>query len=150
MRLKALLVSFSAAVLLSVSFAQADDSVFNAATATGPDLTSIRTKIKAQDFTGAVKELSAIPEGSKNADVQNLLGFSLRKSGDWKTALIHYTKALELDPKHKGALEYLGELYADRGEMDKARENLGRLENLCPKGCEELDDLKKAIAAKAK
>ena len=31
--------------------------------------------------------------------------------------------------------------------MDKARANLAKLENLCPQGCEEREDLAKAIAA---
>ena len=37
----------------------------------------------------------------RHADVHNLLGFSLRKTGD-------YAKALDFDADHKGAHEYLG------------------------------------------
>ena len=32
-------------------------------------------------------------------------------------ALAHYGKALELKPEHRGANEYLGELYLDLGRM---------------------------------
>ena len=68
------------------------------------------------------------------------------KSGDRKTALTYYHKALDFDPDHKGALEYLGELYVETGDLPKARANVARLEKLCPNGCEELSDLRKAIA----
>jgi Flp pilus assembly protein TadD len=87
-----------------------------------------------------------IDNGVQHADVYNLLGFSLRKNGDLKTAYTFYKKALDFDPEHKGALEYLGELYVQTGELAKARENVVLLTKLCPQGCEELEDLQKALA----
>jgi Flp pilus assembly protein TadD len=112
-----------------------------------PDLTAVRAKIKAEDFKGAVADLNGlVDKGVQHADVYNLLGFSLRKSGDTKTAQTFYKKALEFDPDHKGALEYQGELFVQIGDLDKARDNEAKLAKLCPKGCEQLDDLKKAIA----
>jgi Flp pilus assembly protein TadD len=112
-----------------------------------PDLTAVRAKVKAQDFKGAVADLNAlVDKGLQHADIYNLLGFSLRKSGDLKTAQTFYRKALEFDPNHKGALEYQGELYVQIGELTKARDNAARLAKLCPQGCEELADLQKAIA----
>ncbi|TPN64274.1 tetratricopeptide repeat protein, partial [Mesorhizobium sp. B1-1-5] len=53
--------------------------------------------------------------------------------------------ALELQPDHKAAHEYLGELYVETGDMDKAKEQLASLEKLCPAGCDELSDLRQAI-----
>ena len=112
-----------------------------------PDLRPVRTKIRAKDWTGATAELHAmIDRGIQNADVYNLLGFSLRNGGDYQSAYTFYRKALEFDPEHKGALEYLGELYVKTGEVTKAQENVVRLKQLCPQGCEELEDLEKAIA----
>lgn len=112
-----------------------------------PDLTVIRARIEAKDFKAAIAGLNVMVEqGERHADVYNLLGYSLRKSGDPKTALTYYCKALDFDPDHKGALEYLGELYVEMGEMAKAEENRARLAQLCPEGCEELDDLVKAMA----
>ena len=112
-----------------------------------PDLTSVRAKIKAKEFTSAIADLNGlIDKGVQHADVYNLLGFSLRKSGDLKTAYTFYKKALDFDPEHKGALEYLGELYVETGQVDKAKENLALLKKLCPGGCEELADLEKAVA----
>jgi tetratricopeptide (TPR) repeat protein len=87
-----------------------------------------------------------IDAGVQHADVYSLLGYSLRKTGDTKTALTFYRKALEFDPDHKGALEYSGELYVQLGDLEKAQANVARLVELCPQGCEELDSLQKAIA----
>jgi Flp pilus assembly protein TadD len=117
-------------------------------TADAPDLTSVRAKIDAKDYTGALAELRDLAEDHQQADVYNLLGFTLRKTGDFKTSLTYYTKALELQPDHKGAREYLGELYVETGNMDKAKEQLATLKQLCPSGCEELEDLQKAIDTK--
>lgn len=122
-------------------------AVDTASTSDAPDLTAIRAEIDAKDYGAAIAGLNGlIDQGVKHPDVYNLLGYSLRKSGDRKTALTFYQKALEFDPDHKGALEYLGELYVEMGDMGKARENVARLEKLCPQGCEELSDLKEAIA----
>ena len=115
-----------------------------------PDLTAVRAKIKAKDFKSALADLNGmVDKGVQHADVYNLLGFSLRKSGDFPKALTFYKKALDFDPEHKGAHEYLGELYVETGELPKAREHLAVLERLCPQGCEEREDLAKAIAAVA-
>ena len=75
-----------------------------------------------------------------------ILGFSLRKTGDYKQAYTYYRKALDFDPDHKGALEYLVELFVETGQLDKAKENVVRLQALCPSGCEELADLEKALS----
>jgi tetratricopeptide (TPR) repeat protein len=115
-----------------------------------PDLTSVRAKIKAKDFKGALAELMPMLETHQHADVYNLVGFSLRKTGDYKQAYTFYRKALDFDPAHLGALEYLGELYVETGKVEKARENVAVLKRLCPFGCEELEDLEKAIAAAPK
>ncbi len=113
------------------------------------DLTSVRAKIAAKDYRAALDELRDLAEDNQQADVYNLLGFTLRKTGDFKTSLTYYTKALELQPDHKAAREYLGELFVETGNMDKAKEQLAELTRLCPGGCEERADLEKAIAAKA-
>ena len=116
-----------------------------------PDLTAVRAKIKAREWKAAIDDLYGLIDSNvQHADVYNLLGFSLRKSGDLKTSYTFYRKALEFDPEHKGALEYLGELYVQTGEIAKARENLALLEKLCPSGCEEREDLEKAIASAGK
>jgi Flp pilus assembly protein TadD len=124
-------------------------AVDNLSSTDAPDLTSVRAKIRAKDYTAALSELRDLAEDVQQADVYNLLGFTLRKTGDVKTSLTYYTKALELQPDHKAAREYLGELYVETGNMEKAKEQLAVLSKLCPSGCEEREDLQKAINAKS-
>ena len=124
-------------------------AVDNMSSTDAPDLTSVRAKIKAKDYTAALAELRDLAEDTQQADVYNLLGFTLRKTGDFKTSLTYYTKALELQPDHKAAREYLGELYVETGNLAKAKEQLAILAKLCPSGCEEREDLQKAISAKS-
>ena len=124
-------------------------AVDNMSSTDAPDLTSVRAKIKAKDYAAALAELRDLAEDVQQADVYNLLGYTLRKTGDVKTSLTYYTKALELQPDHKAAREYLGELYVETGNMEKAKEQLAVLGKLCPGGCEEREDLQKAISAKS-
>jgi len=122
-------------------------AVDNVTSRDAPDLTSVRAKIKAKDFKGALAELTPMLATYQHADVYNLMGYSLRKTGDYKQAYTFYRKALDFDPDHKGALEYLGELYVETGQIEKAKENIVRLQQLCPSGCEELADLQRAVSA---
>ena len=122
-------------------------AVDTATTREAPDLAAVRAKVKAKEWKAAIADLNGlVDKGVQHADVYNLLGFSLRKSGDLKTAYTFHKKALDFDPDHKGALEYLGELYVETGQLAKAREHVVLLHKLCPQGCEELEDLEKAIA----
>jgi len=125
-------------------------AVDNVTSKDAPDLASVRAKIKAKDYKAALAELTPMLDKHQHADVYNLMGFSLRKTGDQKQAYTFYRKALDFDPQHRGALEYLGELYVETGQFDKARENVAQLKKLCPAGCEELADLEKTIAAASK
>jgi len=117
-----------------------------AASKDAPDLSAVRGKIKAKDWAGAVADLRKLAETNQHADVYNLMGFSLRNLGQYAEARTYYGKALDFDPQHKGAHEYLGELYIKTGEMDKARAMVVKLQTLCPAGCEELDDLRNDVA----
>ena len=145
MKTYALLISL---LLVGASVAATDALAIDTVTSRdAPDLTSVRAKIKAKDFKAAIVELTPMLETHQHADVYNLMGFSLRKTGDYQQAYTFYRKALDFDPDHKGALEYLGELYVETGQIDKAKENVVRLKQLCPSGCEELADLEKAISA---
>jgi len=122
-------------------------AVDNITSRDAPELSSVRAKIKAKDYRAALVELTPMLATSQHADVYNLMGFCLRKTGDYQQAYTFYRKALDFDPTHKSALEYLGELYVETGQVDKARENVARLKELCPSGCEELADLEKTLSA---
>ena len=133
------------AIALACAFATSAFAVDNVTSKDAPDLTAVRVKIKAKDYKAALAELTPMLEKYQHADVYNLMGFSLRKTGDQKQAFTFYRKALDFDPQHKGALEYLGELYVETGQIEKAKANAEQLKKLCPSGCEELADLQEAI-----
>ena len=98
--------------------------------------------IKAKNFVAAEPILrSESIKDSNNPDVWNLLGYTSRKIGKYDQAEEAYRRALKLDPKHKKALEYMGEMYLTLGDLQKAKELLDKLKEICPNGCEELDML---------
>tara|TARA_Y100000590_G_scaffold278927_1_gene313181 strand:+ start:790 stop:1293 length:504 start_codon:yes stop_codon:yes gene_type:complete len=84
----------------------------------------------------------AYAKNKKNADILNYLGYTLRKTGSLEKAEMFYLKGLELDAKHLGINEYLGELYVKTGRIELAKERLQIL-NGCQ--CEEYDELKELI-----
>ena len=81
----------------------------------------------------------------KNPDVLNYMGFTSRKIGKFKEAENYYLKGLDLDPKHNGINEYLGELYVQTNRIEKANERLAVLKN-CK--CEEYQELELIIKTK--
>ena len=102
-------------------------------------------------FDKSIKLLEKIAKrkdlGEKKADVYNLLGFSYRKHSEpnLDKALESYKIALEANPEHLGAHEYLGELYITLGNIDKANEMLIKLEEIAGRKTMEYIKLKKAI-----
>jgi cytochrome c-type biogenesis protein CcmH/NrfG len=108
--------------------------------------------IKKENYRYAVYQLKdALRLDRQNPDIWNMLGFSYRMQGAEKFDLAWdaYERALTLDPNHIDANEYLGELYLQQGQMDLAKEQLAKLDALCPSGCKERDMLAKSIADKA-
>ena len=88
---------------------------------------------------------TALKEKPDDADLLNLYAFSHRKLGRFDVAMETYLKALSIEPEHRGANEYLGELYLQLGQLDKARERLAVLDDACFFGCAEYDELEQAI-----
>jgi Flp pilus assembly protein TadD len=102
--------------------------------------------VKAKDWERAVYHLGIVVKAEPaNADAQNLLGYAYRNQKKFDLAFKHYNEALKLDPKHKAAHEYVGEAYVLTGNKAKAQEHLAALERICGKGCEEYQDLARAI-----
>src|ERR1700734_3716466 len=95
-----LLGTLAALTIVPVAASAPAFAVDNIESADAPDLTGVKTKISAKDYTGALKELRGIAEDTQQADVYNLLGFTLRKTGDYKNTLNYITKALEFSPPH--------------------------------------------------
>jgi tetratricopeptide (TPR) repeat protein len=112
------------------------------------ELESAKALIDQKQYEKAIDHLKEARDAdSDNADIHNYLGYSYRKLGSYEKSMESYNKALELDPEHKGALEYKGELFLKLNKPDDAKKLAEKLESLCPSGCEELDDLQKSIAA---
>jgi tetratricopeptide (TPR) repeat protein len=84
--------------------------------------------------------------GKRNADLENYLGYAYRQSGQLQSAFTHYRRALQLDPRHRGAHEYIGEAYLMANNLTKAEEHLAALQRICLIPCEEYEDLKNAVA----
>lgn len=110
-------------------------------------LAAARALIADKKWAAAIKELERV-NLPRNADWNNLLGYSHRRAAtpDLAAAQRYYDVALRIDPKHRGALEYSGELYLRLGDLPKAEQRLVALVNSCG-NCEEKQDLDAAIAA---
>lgn len=104
-------------------------------------------EIKANNYDAAIKTLLAANQPN-SADWNNLLGYAQRKktSPDLAAAERYYQAALKIDPKHRGALEYYGELFLMKNDLAGAEQMLARLNKACFLSCEEYRDLKDAIA----
>ena len=88
------------------------------------------------------KLLEANKIESRNPDILNYLGFTLRKVGKYEQAEEYYLQGLKIKPDHNGINEYLGELYVKTQRLDLAKERLAVLKNC---NCEEYEELKEVI-----
>jgi cytochrome c-type biogenesis protein CcmH/NrfG len=112
----------------------------------GPTLADARADISAKNWTKAITDLKAfVAAHPTSADGFNLLGYSYRNAGNYDLAGKAYAKALKLDPKHTGALEYQGVLFIKLGQMDKAKANLAKIKAISGESSEEYKDLAEAI-----
>jgi len=154
MNLKSALVII--ALLVSNAAFAADTAGSSSPSRADPMMDRYSAASERQDWKTAASVMQdALAKDPSNADYHNLYAYSLRKSGTQDMDLVfkHYNEALRIDPKHKGAHEYLGEAYLLVGNVAKAKEHLGALDKLCFFGCSEYSDLKRAISeheAKAK
>ena len=141
------------AAMLLLSFvgiaASAADSSPSPSARRDPTLERFDAAKDKQDWVAAAAIMrEALAANPNNADYHNLYAYSLRKGGtkDMDLVFKHYNEALRIDPKHRGAHEYLGEAYLMVGNVAKAKEELTSLDKLCFFPCSEYSDLRKAIA----
>lgn len=112
-----------------------------------PDYAAGKRAVEAMNWQAALDAFNkVVARDPGNANAHNYLGYTYRRSGRFDLAFKHYEQALRLNPKHRGAHEYLGEAYLMVNNLAKAEEQLQTLDRLCFFGCEEYDDLKKAVA----
>lgn len=109
-------------------------------------LTSARALIANKKWDAAIDELKRIND-SQSADWNNLMGYSLRKApaADLAGAERFYNRALQVNPKHRGALEYSGELYLMKGDLAQAEQRLATLDKECRFSCTEHRELMRAV-----
>jgi len=111
-------------------------------------LAAARSRIAEKNWAAAIDELKKVDDPA-SADWNNLMGYSLRKAdpaANAEAAEKFYDAALRIEPRHRGALEYSGELYLMTGNLAKAEERLATLDKACFLPCEEYKDLKSAVA----
>jgi tetratricopeptide (TPR) repeat protein len=107
-----------------------------------------RAAIARKDWAVAVSHLIPhVQTQPDSADAYNLLGYAFRHLERYAESEMAYERALALDPDHLGAHEYQGELMLILGRRERAHHHLRELARLCPSGCDEYDDLRRAIDA---
>ena len=149
--MKFALISVLAAAVLAAGQVQAAGGSPDPSpdTRADPAIEAIQAAIVKSDWARA-RELARASVGKNpaNADYHNLYAYALRKGDKPEMELVfrHYNEALRLDPKHRGAHEYLGEAYLQTGNLAKAKDELRALDNLCFFACKEYSTLKQAIA----
>ena len=99
-------------------------------------------KLYSQAFSKLEK---AHKSDKKNPDILNYMGFTTRKVGNFEQAEKFYLQGLKIKPNHNGINEYLGELYVQTNQIDKANERLAVLKNC---NCDEYNDLQLIIKNK--
>jgi Flp pilus assembly protein TadD len=145
--------AFFAAVVLGFSvivvpLSRADPSE-ETASASGADSNYVegRKALDAKNWKAAIELLhKASMQDDRNPDIHNFLGYAYRNAGEIGLAFKHYEKALQINPRHRGAHEYVGEAYLLINNLPKAEEHLAALQKICLISCEEYEDLKRAIA----
>lgn len=105
-----------------------------------------REHIAAKRWDEALESLRQVNDPG-NPDWQNLMGYCLRrkKTPDVVAAQKHYDAALRIDPSHRGALAYSGELALTNGNLPVAEQRLARLGEVCARKCEEYLSLDSAV-----
>jgi tetratricopeptide (TPR) repeat protein len=113
-----------------------------------PEYTAGVRAIQGGRYAAAIPLLQGVvARDGANADAHNWLAYAVRKSGDPARSIPIYEKALAIDPRHRGAHEYIGEAYLALDNLPKAKEHLARLDRLCFFPCSEYRDLRKAVQA---
>jgi Tfp pilus assembly protein PilF len=112
-----------------------------------PDYAAGRRAIEAKDWQNAIRLLSSAGlRDTRNAEIQNYLGYAYRNAGELSAAFKHYSRALQINPRHRGAHEYLGEAYLMVNNVTKAEEHLVALKGICLLPCEETGILERKIS----
>ena len=116
------------------------------AAASDPDYAAGKAAMDQKNWPEAVKRFhQAALRDPESADLHNYLGFSYRNLKQMDLAFKFYKRSIQLNPRHRGAHEYIGEAYLMVNDLANAEKHLAALRNICLLPCEELADLEKAV-----
>ena len=119
-----------------------------------PDYAAGKEAFQSQKWQIAIANLTMVVlRRPWHDNAHTMLGYSWRKLGNYDRAFEHYQTALTLNPRHRGALAYLGGAYLDLGRTADADATYRELAAVCQfvvmgfdndgwfNGCDELDAL---------
>ena len=115
-------------------------------TAEDADYVAGKAAIDRKDWDVANRLVKSLVRHPENPDLHNYLGFAYRNLKQFDRAFEHYKRAIAIDPRHRGAHEYIGEAYLMVGDLPSAEKHVAALRAICLLPCEELADLEKAVA----
>lgn len=143
----AILVAFALCISTQTTVAEPYEDTPDAA-ARDSDYAAGKAAMEKKNWTEAAKRFhQAALRAPDSADLHNYLGFSYRNLKQMDLAFKHYKRSIELNPRHRGAHEYIGEAYLLVNDLPSAEKHLAALRSICLLQCEELADLEKGIVA---
>src|SRR5918998_3052159 len=139
-----LLASIATAVLAAPLASQRPDDQIH------PKSVELMRQGEALLVSGKFVEADDALEASLTVDPRNRTAFVVMARVAQKQRLfgqaIRFTnKALALEPRDLDALAVQGEAMVELGAVPRARDNLAKLQKLCPNGCKQLSSLSAAI-----
>jgi tetratricopeptide (TPR) repeat protein len=116
------------------------------AAARDPDYAAAKVAMDKKNWTEAAKRFQqALLRAPDSADLHNYLGYTYRNLKQMDLAFKYYKRSIELNPRHRGAHEYIGEAYLMVDDLANAEKHLAALRNICLLPCDELGDLEQTI-----
>jgi tetratricopeptide (TPR) repeat protein len=113
------------------------------------DYRAARQLILGGDYQGGIAAMHALGRDD-HPDVDNYIGYSYRRMGDYENSKIWYEKALVADPNHVRTWSYYGMWQMEQGNRLKALEDLQKVKLICGNTtCEEYRQLNDVIEGKA-
>jgi tetratricopeptide (TPR) repeat protein len=99
---------------------------------------------KAGRYDDALQVFAAAKDRN-DSQLLTMIGYATRKLGQYDEGVAYYHQALAINPDNVNTHEYLGEAYAEMGQIELAKAELTKVEALCGTECEQYEDLAKAI-----
>ena len=141
---RAVIIGFAASLLASPVVGQRPDNQIN--TQSLELLKAGEAHLAAGRFVEADDALeTALVVDPRNREAFIALAKVAQKQKLFGQAIRFTRKALALEPNDREALAVQGEAMVELGAVSRARENLSRLQKLCPGGCPQVAQLSAAI-----